>query len=52
MPVEQTRDWATKMKALNMTYEYHEIRGGTHALRLPLGAPFTFKFFDRHPRAH
>jgi predicted peptidase len=50
VPVEQTRAWAAQMKALNMTYEYHEIRGGTHASTLPLGAPFTFKFFDRHPK--
>lgn len=48
VPVEQTRDWAAKMKALKMTHEYHEIRGGTHASTLPLGAPFTFKFFDRY----
>ena len=50
VPVEQTRDWAAKMKALKMTYEYREIRGGTHASTLPLGAPFTFKFFDSAPQ--
>jgi poly(3-hydroxybutyrate) depolymerase len=48
VPVEQTRNWAAKMKALKMTYEYQEIRGGTHASTLRLGAPFTFKFFDRY----
>ena len=48
VPVGQSREWAAKMKDLKMTYEYHEIRGGTHASTLPLGAPFTFKFFDRH----
>jgi poly(3-hydroxybutyrate) depolymerase len=50
VPVEQTRGWAAKMRALKMTYEYREIRGGTHASTLPLGAPFTFKFFDRYPK--
>jgi hypothetical protein len=37
------------MKALNMTYEYHELKGAGH------GIPATelediFKFFNKHPR--
>ena len=48
MPVEQTRQWAAKMKELQMAYEYREIRGGTHSSTLDAGAPFTFKFFDKH----
>jgi predicted peptidase len=48
VPVEQSREWAAKMKELNMTYEYREIRGGTHSSTLPTGAPMTFKFFDKH----
>jgi poly(3-hydroxybutyrate) depolymerase len=47
VPVEQTRAWAAKMKTLSMTYEYHEIHGGTHASTLDRGAPLTFKFFDK-----
>src|SRR5262245_61180739 len=48
VPVAQSREWAAKMKDLKMTYEYREIRGGTHSSTLPTGAPFTFKFFDKH----
>jgi predicted peptidase len=51
VPVEQTRQWAARMKALKMTYEYHEIRGGNHSTTLDLGAPFTFRFFDKHVKA-
>jgi poly(3-hydroxybutyrate) depolymerase len=50
VPVQQTRQWAEKMKALGMTYEYREIRGGTHGSTLDLGAPDMFKFFDKHAR--
>jgi predicted peptidase len=48
VPVQQTRQWAAKMKELQMTYEYREIKGGTHSSTLEAGAPFTFKFFDKH----
>ncbi len=48
VPVAQTRQWAAKMKELNLTYEYREIRGGTHSSTLDLGAPHTFRFFDKH----
>ena len=50
IPVEQTRQWAEKMKALDMPYEYREIRGGTHASTLDQGAPEIFRFFDKHVR--
>lgn len=50
IPVEQTRKWAEKMKALGMTHEYREIRGGTHASTLDLGARDLFRFFDKHVR--
>jgi predicted esterase len=50
VPVEQTRKWAEKMKALGMTHVYREIRGGTHASTLDLGARDLFRFFDRHVR--
>jgi len=48
VPVEQTRQWAAKMKALKMTYEYRELGGGTHSSTLDDGAPHTFQFFDKH----
>jgi predicted peptidase len=50
VPVEQTRSWVDKMKALGMTHEYHEIRGGTHGDGIPRGAKWIFEFFDKHPK--
>ena len=50
VPVEQTRPWAEKMKALGMTYVYREIRGGTHASTLDDGARDMFRFFGKHVR--
>jgi predicted esterase len=50
VPVAQTRQWAEKMKALKMTHEYREIRGGTHGSTLDLGAREMFRFFDKHVR--
>jgi predicted peptidase len=50
VPVAQTRQWAEKMKQLAMTYEYREIRGGTHGSTLDSGASDMFRFFDRHIR--
>jgi dienelactone hydrolase len=48
VPVELTREWVAKAKALKMTYEYHEIRGAGHGDSLDKGAHFIFEFFDRH----
>lgn len=50
VPVDQTREWAAAMKALTMTYEFVEIRGGTHSDALEQGAPLVFKFFNKHVR--
>lgn len=50
IPVAQSRLWAEKMKALGMTYEYREIRDGTHASTLDQGAREIFRFFDKHVR--
>jgi dipeptidyl aminopeptidase/acylaminoacyl peptidase len=50
VPVAQTRQWAEKMKQLAMTYEYREIRGGTHGSTLDSGARDMFRFFDKHAR--
>jgi dipeptidyl aminopeptidase/acylaminoacyl peptidase len=48
VPVEQSRQWAAKMKSLGMTFEYHELRGGGHSDAIRQGARFIFKFFDKH----
>ena len=48
VPVEQSRQWAAKMKSLGMTYEYHEIRGGGHSDAIRQGARFIFDFFNKH----
>jgi len=48
VPVEQTRQWAEKMKQLKMTYEYREIRGAGHTDAISKGARFVFAFFDKH----
>jgi dipeptidyl aminopeptidase/acylaminoacyl peptidase len=50
VPIEQTRTWAAKMKAFGMTYQFREIRGGTHASTLERGARDMFRFFDQHVR--
>lgn len=49
--VAGSRLWAEKMKALKMTYEYREIRGGTHSDTLERGARDIFKFFGKHTRS-
>ena len=49
VPVQQSRDWAAKMKSLGMPYEYHEIKGGTHGEGIGRGATWIFDFFDKHP---
>jgi hypothetical protein len=48
--VAGSRLWAEKMKALKMTYEYREIRGGTHSDTLERGARDMFRFFSMHAR--
>jgi alpha-beta hydrolase superfamily lysophospholipase len=50
--VEANRRWAAKMNELHMTYEYHEIPGGTHTDAIAVGAPQVFAFFDRHRKVH
>lgn len=48
VPVEQTRRWVEKMKALKMTYTYREIRGGGHSDAIRIAARDMFRFFDKH----
>jgi predicted peptidase len=47
VPVGNTRPWAEQMKALKMTYEYHELRGVGHNA-IQDGARFIFAFFKKH----
>ena len=49
--VEVSRRLANLMKELGMTYEYREIRGGSHPNAIDMGAPWMFSFFDRHAKA-
>jgi predicted esterase len=49
VPVEQARQWAAEMKALKMTYEYHELKGVGHGVD-PEGVRAIFKFFDAHSK--
>ena len=48
VPVEQSRAWAAKMKSLNMTFEYHELRGAGHSDAIVEGARPIFAFFNKH----
>lgn len=48
VPVDLTREWVAKAKALKMTSEYHEIRGAGHGDSLDKGAHLLFQFFDKH----
>jgi poly(3-hydroxybutyrate) depolymerase len=48
VPVDLTREWVAKARALKMTCEYHEIRGAGHGDSLDKGAHFLFEFFDTH----
>jgi predicted peptidase len=50
VPIERTRRWVQKMQELGMTYEFHEIRGGSHGSALRSGAPHVFAFFDKHSK--
>jgi predicted peptidase len=47
VPVANTRPWAEKMKALEMTYEYRELRGVGHNA-IQDGGRFIFAFFKKH----
>lgn len=51
VPIEQTREWVTKMREMKMAVEFIEIRGGGHADALDQGAPHVFKFFNKHVKA-
>ena len=48
VPIEQSRIWAAKMKELGMTFEYRELRGGSHGDALPENVDRVFSFFGKH----
>lgn len=49
--VDVSRRLASAMQELGMTYEYREIRGGSHPDAIAMGAPWMFSFFDKHERS-
>ena len=48
--VDVSRRLAGSMQELGMTYDYREIRGGSHPDAISMGAPWIFSFFDKHKR--
>ncbi len=48
--VEVSRRTANRLQQLGMTYEFREIPGGTHPDAGRVGAPWMFKFFERHTK--
>ena len=50
VPVEMVRQWADKLKELDMMHEYHEIAGGDHGSVIADGMPDIFAFFARHSK--
>jgi len=50
VPVANTRQWADKLKELNMTHQYLEIAGGDHMNVIAGGMPDIFKFFGSHSK--
>ncbi len=45
-----TRKWVDKMKELEMTHEYIEVKGGDHIFPAFQKMPEIFDFFDKHPK--
>jgi predicted esterase len=53
VPAENTRRWVDEMKALQMDYQYIEIKGGGHFFSIlanPAMIAEVFDFFDSHRR--
>jgi len=48
VPVDVSRRLALKMQALDMTFEYYEVRRGGHSDAIVRGAKPVFDFFDAH----
>ena len=51
VPLAHILPWVEKMKALNMTYEFDEIRGADHPDTIEQGIGYIFDFFNKHVKA-
>lgn len=49
--VDVSRRLSSLMQDLGMTYEYREIRGGSHPNAIDMGAPWMTSFLERHTRS-
>ncbi len=50
VPVDISRKWVEKAKALNMTYEYNEMEGITHGPLITAALPSVYAFFSKHSK--
>jgi predicted peptidase len=50
VPVALTRQWVDKLKELNMTYEYNEMRGVSHGPVITAALPNIYEFFSKHSK--
>jgi predicted peptidase len=50
VPVDISRKWVEKAKALNMTYEYNEMEGITHGPVITAALPSVYAFFAKHSK--
>ncbi len=50
VPVDISRKWVEKAKALNMTYEYNEMEGITHGPVITAALPSVYAFFSKHSK--
>jgi poly(3-hydroxybutyrate) depolymerase len=50
VPVAGARQWAARMKELNMTYEYIEVAGGDHINVAFQNMPKIFEFFNKNKK--
>jgi poly(3-hydroxybutyrate) depolymerase len=51
VPLRQAHRRVDKMKQLEMTYKYYEIKGGTHGNVLNPAVPYIFAFFKEHTKS-
>jgi predicted peptidase len=51
VPIDITRKWAEKAKALNMTYEFKEVEGITHGPVITAALPAVYDFFGKHSKS-
>ena len=51
VPVSISRQWVDKMKELNMTYEYNEMKGVSHGPVITASLPSVYEFFGKHSKS-